>query len=471
MKTRLDEMRQIKSIGDVSDLTTNNKENVVVAINEIKTESDSKIGCKDYDGSSGVNIPPLSSGIGGVGITPVGLQFKWVGTKLGIKRENAYSYTFTDLKGEQGEQGRDGLPGARGDRGPKGDSGFPSKKDWQALLERIKNIESLNDIQPSYEHAEITYISDILTASDRTVNINYGILSRNSVIKHELSVDGGVTFETVTPVEEGGFYSIQRSFTENNIGDRISCVIRSVTSTAEYVYSNLFVVTVSDSNVTPTLDFNLGVTGYEIKNNEAIIVRFDCNKNISAVVLSINGGPYCHKGILEGDKVVFITGRMISDTYSCRMKVHILDDSRDSEIIETDSFNVDISDEYETVPHGNVIKLSELEPRKYIDESGTVDKRSLSFRFKVNPAAVSEARYFYYSVDGSSFAPIENIKYLGNGLFDAHISWVFDPYANRRLEVLCSRLNMKSVQNNKATTFKDFIQDYSADMIIPDVES
>ena len=344
MKTRLDEMRQIKSIGDVSDLTTNNKENVVVAINEIKTESDSKIGCKDYDGSSGVNIPPLSSGIGGVGITPVGLQFKWVGTKLGIKRENAYSYTFTDLKGEQGEQGRDGLPGARGDRGPKGDSGFPSKKDWQALLERIKNIESLNDIQPSYEHAEITYISDILTASDRTVNINYGILSRNSVIKHELSVDGGITFETVTPTEERGFYSIQRSFTGNNIGDRISCVIRSVTSTAEYVYSNLFVVTVSDSNVSSTLDFNLGVTGYEIQNNEAIIVRFDCNKNISAVLLSINGGPYCHKGILEGDKVVFITGRMISDTYSCRMKVHILDDSRDREIIETDSFNVDISD-------------------------------------------------------------------------------------------------------------------------------
>ena len=109
--------------------------------------------------------------------------------------------------------------------------------------------------------------------------------------------------------------------------------------------------------------------------------------------------------------------------------------------------------------------------RKYIDESGSVDKRSLSFRFKVNPAAVSEARYFYYSVDGSSFAPLENIKYLGNGLFDAHISWVFDPYANRRLEVLCSRLNMKSVQNNKATTFKDFIQDYSADMVIPDVES
>ena len=226
MKTRLDEMRQIKSIGDVSDLTTNNKENVVVAINEIKTESDSKIGCKDYDGSSGVNIPPLSSGIGGVGITPVGLQFKWVGTKLGIKRENAYSYTFVDLKGEQGEQGRDGLPGARGDRGPKGEAGFPSKKDWQALLERIKNIESLNDIQPSYEHAEITYISDILTASDRTVNINYGILSRNSIIKHELSVDGGITFETVTPTKESGFYSIQGSFIGNNTGDRISCVLR-----------------------------------------------------------------------------------------------------------------------------------------------------------------------------------------------------------------------------------------------------
>lgn len=466
MKTRLDEMRKIKSIGKVSQLKTDNKKDLVVAINEIKMDSDSKVSCKDYDGSSGVNIPPMSSGMGGCGITPVGLQFKWVGTKLGIKRENAYSYTFADLKGEPGEQGRDGAPGTRGDRGPKGDSGFPSKKDWQALLQRVKALEYINDIQPSYEHAEITYIADILTASDRTVNINYGILSKKSAIKHELSTDGGVTFQAVTPTESAGFYTIRQTFEKLKVGQFVNCVIRVVTSDGECNYSNLFTITVSDTeNVENELAFSIGVTKYEVKDNESIIVKFNSNKNISEVLLSINGGDYCHKGIIEGDKVVFVTGRLMEGTYTCKMKVHILSSNTDNVSFESDEFSVVVSDDYESVPAGNVIIVSSLEPRRYIDENGTIVKNSLSFRFKVNPEAVSEARYFYYKVDRSSFSPLDNVKYLGNGVYEAHISWVFDPFGRRKIEVLCSRLKRRATQNNKGTTFKEFMQDYNADIV------
>lgn len=473
MKTRLDEMRRIKSIGDVSELRTENTDNVVVAINEIKTESDLKVGCKDYDGSSGVNIPPISSGIGGVGVTPVGLQFKWVGTKLGIKRENAYTYLFSDLKGEPGEQGRDGVPGARGDRGRKGEDGFPSKLDWMNLLERIKVIESLNDIQPNYEHAEITYIADILTASDRTVNIRYGILSTASVIRHELSIDGGKTFNKVNPTYAiySEYYELNHSFSEYNIGDRIPCVIRSVTSIGEYIDSNIFNVIVSDSDISTQFEFNLDVTDYEIRNNEDIIIGFNSNKNIANITLSIDGGPYYYKGIIEGDRVIFITGRIINKTYSCRMQVQFIDDEgRYSDPIETDSFNVNITDDMESLPIGNDITLSSLEPRKYINTEGSVDKRSLAFRFTVNKESISEARYFYYSVDGSSYTPLKNVKYLGNGVFESHISWVFDPYNNRRLEVLASRLNIKSAENNKATIIKEFVQDYDSEVVIPEME-
>lgn len=471
MKTRLDEMRKIKSIGKVSQLKTDNKDDLVVAINEIKMDSDSKVSCKDYDGSSGVNIPPMSSGMGGCGITPVGLQFKWVGTKLGIKRENAYSYTFADLKGEPGEQGRDGVPGTRGDRGPKGDSGFPSKKDWQALLQRVKVLESINDIRPTYDHAEITYIADILTASDRTVNINYGVLSKNSVIKHELSTDGGVTFQAIIPTESAGFYTITQTFKNHKVGQKVYCVVRSITSDGEYVHSNLFNITVSDSTDENEPEFRLGATNYEVKNNESIIVKFDSNKNISEVLLSINGGEYCHKGIIEGDRVVFVTGRLIEGTYSCKMKVHILNANTDNVSIESNEFVVVVNDDYERVPTGNVIKVSSLEPRRFIDENGTIVKNSLSLRFKVNPEAISEVRYFYYKIDRSSFSPLDNVKYLGNGVFEAHISWVFDPFGRRRIEILCSRLNRRAAQNNKGTTFKEFVQDYNADIVNPDVES
>lgn len=471
MKTRLDEMRQIKSIGDVSDLTTDNKENVVVAINEIKSDTDSKIGCKNYDGSSGVNVPPISSGIGGTGITPVGLQFKWVGSELGIKRENAYEYIFSDLKGEKGEQGKDGTPGPRGDRGAKGNDGFPSKKDWQSLLQRVKAIESMNDIHYNYEQSEMTYISNILTASNRTVNINYGSFARSSIIKHELSEDGGVTFKTVTSSEQNGFYSITKSFSSHNIGDEIQCMLRLTTSSGEYVYSNLFVITISDSTNLSDLEFNLAVDTLEIFDDESIMIGFECNKNIHAISLSINGGEYYHRGSIHGDRVTFNTGNMIPGNYSCRLKVETFTNSKIASTIETNSFNVTVIKDYERLPQGDTIKLLSLEPRKHIDELGNVDKRSLTFRFNVKHSNVNEVRCFYYSVDGSSFEPIENVRYIGNGFYDATISWAFDPFANRRLQVMCSRLKKQSSHNNSSVIIKDFIQNYNADMINSDVES
>ena len=469
MKTKLDEMRQIKSIGNVKQLVTKNKENVVVAINEIKTDSDSKVGCKDYDGSSGVNIPPISGLGGGVGITPVGLQFKWVGTKLGVKRENAYLYAFMDLKGEQGEPGRDGIPGKRGDRGPKGESGFPSKSDWQTLLERMSALESINDIKPNYQQSEITYIADILTASNRTVNINYGVLSKLSVLKHEISIDGGITFKSTTSTNVNGFFNIKESFSSYNIGDVAKCMVRVITSDGEYIYSNIFEVTVTDSDVTSEPEYSLANLTYEVRQGETLIVKFDSNKNVNEVLLSINGGTYCHKGIVESDRVIFILGNLMPSVYSCRLKVTLLDDNKVDNTFETVAFDVEVKNTDETVPRGEGIEVKDIEVRKYINEYGTVDKRMLSFRFSVPVTCISEVRYFYYNVDNTSFSPLENVKYIGNGIFECNIPWVFDPYANRRLEVLCSRLPRKSVENNMNTSSIDFSQDYNGDPVVPEI--
>ena len=255
------------------------------------------------------------------------------------------------------------------------------------------------------------------------------------------------------------------------MGDTIECMLRLTTSSGNYVYSNLFVITVSDSTSLSDLEFNITSDTLEIFDDESIIMGFECNKNIHAISLSINGGEYYHRGSIHGDRVTFDTGNVIPGNYTCRLKVETFENSEIASILESESYNINVINDYELLPQGQKIQLLSLEPRKYIDELGNVDKRSLAFRFNVKRNNVAEVRSFYYSVDGSSFEPIENIRYIGNGFYEAVISWVFDPFANRRLRVMCSRLKKQSSHNNSSVIIKDFIQNYNADMVNSDVES
>lgn len=468
MKTRIDEMCKIKSIGNVSELKTRNKDNVVDAINEI--QMDSNLGCRDYDGSSGVNVPPIPGFGCGTGITPVGLQFRWEGSKLGVKRENEYSYVFSDIIGPEGRPGRDGAPGRVGDRGRKGDPGFPSKKDWKTLLERVKAIESLNNVKPVYENAEMSFIANLSTSSDRIANINYGVFSTMSTLTHELSMDGGTSFKTVEATSDNGFYTISESFANSNVGDEVECVVRTVTVDGSYIYSNLFTITVSDSDSNEPIDLDVSSVSYGIINNENLIIKFNSNKNITKALLSVNGGPYAHKGIIEGDRLIFIIGRLETGLYSCRLKLNILENNNDSEEVETVALDVYITNSGDTLPSADAMEIMSLNVKKYINENGKVDKRALTIRFKVKDSVISEARYFYYSVDTSSLSPLNNVTYIGNGIFETRISWVFDPYVNRRLEIMCSRLNKLSTTNNVASLITEFAQDYNGDIVIPETE-
>lgn len=56
------------------------------------------------------------------------IQYDWIGTQLGIKREDEASYIYTDLKGPKGDtgpKGEQGIQGETGQIGPKGDKGDP----------------------------------------------------------------------------------------------------------------------------------------------------------------------------------------------------------------------------------------------------------------------------------------------------------------------------------------------------------
>lgn len=94
--------------------------NIPTLIEKIKQEIDSPIIEK---------TDPVPGEPGTPGEDGVGLRYDWQETKLGVKREDEATFTYTDLQGPQGERGPQGLQGPKGDKGdtgpqgPKGDKG------------------------------------------------------------------------------------------------------------------------------------------------------------------------------------------------------------------------------------------------------------------------------------------------------------------------------------------------------------
>ena len=75
-------------------------------------------------GQQGETGPAGPTGEQGIpGQDGVGLQYSWIGTQLGVKREDEASYSYVNLQGPQGEKGEKGDTGARGPQGPQGEKG------------------------------------------------------------------------------------------------------------------------------------------------------------------------------------------------------------------------------------------------------------------------------------------------------------------------------------------------------------
>lgn len=110
--------------------------------------SDSTVpGPKGDKGDDGVGLMGPQGRQGPAGI---GLEFKWEGTKLGIKRTADIDYTYVDLKGDPGARGLRGIQGNEGQQGiqgPKGDSLYiqvsePNEFGQQFLQKRYNENEA-----------------------------------------------------------------------------------------------------------------------------------------------------------------------------------------------------------------------------------------------------------------------------------------------------------------------------------------
>ena len=73
----------------------------------------------------GLDAPLIEKGLlekGEPGANGVGLDFDWDGTKLGVRREDEHSYSYTDLQGPPGADGKEGA------QGPPGKDGAPGRR-------------------------------------------------------------------------------------------------------------------------------------------------------------------------------------------------------------------------------------------------------------------------------------------------------------------------------------------------------
>ena len=70
--------------------------------------------------AKGTVVPTVSGNGGSNGI---GLEYRWDGAALGVKKENESTYTYVNLKGPKGDKGETGPTGPQGLKGDKGDSG------------------------------------------------------------------------------------------------------------------------------------------------------------------------------------------------------------------------------------------------------------------------------------------------------------------------------------------------------------
>jgi len=86
---------------------------IIMRFNDTKTAYQWKYTDEDDTAyRTSIDLSELSGG--GTGTEGVGLSFTWIGTELGIKRDDQESYVFVDLKGINGEQGLQGTQGIDG---------------------------------------------------------------------------------------------------------------------------------------------------------------------------------------------------------------------------------------------------------------------------------------------------------------------------------------------------------------------
>ncbi|RXZ71404.1 tail fiber domain-containing protein, partial [Fusobacterium necrophorum] len=92
-----------------------------VGVTSVTPLNNNQVRLEYGDGQSAVVEIPTVTGPQGTpgakGEDGKGLEFTWDGTRLGVRREGTWSYSYKDLKGPKGDKGEPGTRGPQGERG------------------------------------------------------------------------------------------------------------------------------------------------------------------------------------------------------------------------------------------------------------------------------------------------------------------------------------------------------------------
>ena len=183
----------------------------------------------------------------------------------------------------------------------------------------------------------ISNISDITVKSGSTFDIVY--TTNVEAVKHEISLDGGYSYNTIYPNgDKNGYIYQHEALTESS--SPYQRIIRVTDSNGYNATSNIIKITVSSDNTgggtepSPSYDITISPTSYTIQAGIDIKVKYTSSKNISTCMLlyspDYNDSNYSGGYISSPGEFTFYTSSKPAGTYTVKAKGRVWNDSTSS---------------------------------------------------------------------------------------------------------------------------------------------
>ena len=198
----------------------------------------------------------------------------------------------------------------------------------------------------------ISNISDITVKSGSTFNIVY--TTNVEAVKHEMSLDGGYSYNTIYPNgDKNGYIYQHEALTESS--SPYQRIIRVTDSNGYNATSNIINITVSSDNTgggtepSPSYDITISPTSYTVQAGQDIKVNYTSSITLSTCMLlygpNYNDSNYSGGYISSPGEFTFYTSSKPTGTYTVKVKGRKFNDSTSSyEDYYSNEFTIVITD-------------------------------------------------------------------------------------------------------------------------------
>ena len=198
----------------------------------------------------------------------------------------------------------------------------------------------------------ISNISDITVKSGSTFDIVY--TTNVEAVKHEMSLDGGYSYNTIYPNgDKNGYIYQHEALTESS--SPYQRIIRVTDSNGYNATSNIIKITVSSDNTgggtepSPSYDITISPTSYTVEAGQDVKVKYTSTVDLSTCMLlygpNYNDNNYSGGYISSPGEFTFYTSSKLVGTYTVKVKGRKWNDSTSSyEDYYSNEFTIIIED-------------------------------------------------------------------------------------------------------------------------------